>query len=205
MSIFRVTKNPDNPYVMINKVFLNDVLLSWKAKGLLTYLLSLPDDWQIYETELTKHSKDGKDSTKTTIKELIDNGYIERLDRVRDDKGRLSSYNYNVYETNNNHNGLSYVGLSNVGKPDTTNNNLTYNNKNNNLHHSENDGYLYNCLKKYTIERFDKTLRNTRNIIDIECLEDMEYEEVKEFLDDNIQSYDQCNLDYISTIQYRAI
>ena len=74
-----------------------------------------------------------------------------------------------------------------------------------NLHHFSNDGYLYNYLKKYTLERFDKTLRNTRNIIDIECLEDMEYEEVKEFLDDNIQTYDQCNLDYISTIQYRAM
>ena len=80
------------PICNINK--LKDTNLSWKAKGLLAYLLSLPDDWQIYESEIVKHAKDGIDSTRTAIKELIDAGYIERQ-RVRDEKGRLST----VYES----------------------------------------------------------------------------------------------------------
>ena len=204
MSTFRVMKNPDNPYVMINKVFLNDEHLSWKAKGLLTYLLSLPDDWQIYETELTKHSKDGKDSTKTTIKELIDNGYIERLDRVRDSKGRLSSYNYNVYETNNNHNGLSYVGMSNVGKADTSNNNLTYNDDNNILLDCTNRGVISKVIE-YIESRTDEPMRKCYAPIDLSAFDDVDWEDIETFLDDNIQTYDQCNLDYIATIQYRLM
>ena len=49
---------------MINKEMAQDKTLSWKARGLLLYLLSLPDDWNIYESELIKHATDGRDSTK---------------------------------------------------------------------------------------------------------------------------------------------
>ena len=120
-SMFRVSKDKDNPYVMINKEFLNDINLSLKAKGLLTYLLSLPDDWQIYESELVQHHKDGRDSLKSAIKELMNNHYIKRS-RIRDNEGHLKCYEYRVYETSY-HNGLSNVGETNIGKSVTTNNN----------------------------------------------------------------------------------
>lgn len=51
MAIFRVYKESGN-FVTVNKDFIHDPNLSWKAKGILLYLLSRPDDWQIYETEL---------------------------------------------------------------------------------------------------------------------------------------------------------
>lgn len=117
-SIFRVQKNKDNPYVMLNKEFLNNQDLSLKAKGLLAYLLSLPDDWQIYESEIVKHHSDGKDSLRSAIKELIDSGYILR-ERIRNEKGQLQGSNYLVYEV------PTYSGKSNIGKPATTNNNIT--------------------------------------------------------------------------------
>ena len=127
--IFRVIKDAKNPYVMINKEFLNDNELSLKAKGLLTYLLSLPDDWKIYESELIKHHKDGTSAIKSAIKELLDNNYISRK-RLRNDKGQLAYYEYEVYE--NNHMRLSNVGLSNVGKSTPSNKELELYNKDTN-------------------------------------------------------------------------
>ena len=96
-SIFRVQKDKENPYVMINKQFVNDATLTMKAKGLLTFLLSLPDDWKVYEDEIVKHFKDGKASVRSAIKELISTGYIER-ERIRNSIGQLNGYNYYVYE-----------------------------------------------------------------------------------------------------------
>lgn len=95
--MIRVQKR-ETPYVMIDKTGLQDTRLSWKAKGLLCYLLSLPDDWQIYQAELTSHSKDGLDSTRAGIQELMKYGYIERV-RDRNEKGQLTEYIYQVYET----------------------------------------------------------------------------------------------------------
>ena len=92
-SIFRVEKNKDNPYIIMNKTILNDNQISWKAKGILAYLLSLPDDWQIYESEVASHSSDGLDSLSSGIKELIEQGYINR-ERKRNDNGQLKGYEY---------------------------------------------------------------------------------------------------------------
>lgn len=125
MGIYRVVKDKENPYVMVNKSFVNDKSLSWKAKGILLYLLSKPDDWKIYESDIIKNSSDGRDSVRSGIKELIEAGYIERTLR-QDVKGRLMGYEYCVYEVST-VDGKTDNGLSDNGKPDTTNNELTNN------------------------------------------------------------------------------
>lgn len=139
MSMFRIQKNKDNPYVILNKGFLNNPKLSAKAKGLLAYLLSLPDDWQIYENELVKHFKDGRDSLRSGIQELVKEGYIERV-RMRNDDGTLGAYEYSVYEDLNHigksnigksNIGESNIGKSNIGKSNTTNNKKINNKKTN--------------------------------------------------------------------------
>lgn len=139
MATYRVKKESGN-FVTIHKGFIQDSNLSWKAKGLLLYLLSRPDDWQIYETELIKHTSDGLSSLKSGIKELEKTGYIERK-RKRDDKGRLKEYEYEVFEQpyhmRNSYVGKTNVGNSNVGKTyvgksHTTNNNSTNNDLTNN-------------------------------------------------------------------------
>ena len=134
-TIFRVEKNKDNPYVMINKTMLDDNRLSWKAKGILSYLLSMPDDWQVYESEIQKHASDGIDSLSSGIKELIDKGYIKR-ERKRNEQGHLKGYEYVIYEVSTESGlskvGLSKVGLSKNGKSKTTNNDLTNNDSTNN-------------------------------------------------------------------------
>lgn len=129
MAVFRVYKESGN-FVTVHKSFIHDDNLSWKAKGILLYLLSRPDDWRIYETELNKHSSDGRDSLRTGIKELEEAGYIHRT-RKRNEKGQLREYEYQVFEQTNQI-GKSNVGKSNVGKSNTTNNNNTNNNNTNN-------------------------------------------------------------------------
>ena len=85
------------PFVQIDKRALQDIRLSWKCKGLLSYLLSLPDNWQIYITELSKHSKCGRAATTSAMKELIKYGYIKRIE-VRNEKGHFKGFDYTVYD-----------------------------------------------------------------------------------------------------------
>jgi DnaD/phage-associated family protein len=96
MAIFRVRKTKDNPYIMINKFGIYDNRLSYKAKGILVYLLSRPDNWIFYEDEIVSHSSDGKDSVRSGIKELINYGYITR--QKKREAGKFAGYEYIVYE-----------------------------------------------------------------------------------------------------------
>lgn len=95
--IIRTKKNRDNPYALIDKTFTEDTRLSWKAKGLLAYLLTRPDDWTIMVKDLIKRSKDGRDSVYAGLRELEKYGYLERRVR-RDEKGRIIEWESIVYE-----------------------------------------------------------------------------------------------------------
>lgn len=95
-TIIRTSKR-ENPYVMIDKYGLNDERLSWKAKGLLAYLLSKPDDWQVYESDLIKRAADGRDAVRTGLRELEKYGYLSRR-QVRGESGSFGHMEYTVYE-----------------------------------------------------------------------------------------------------------
>ena len=97
MSIIRVSKNKENPYLIMNKTCLNDNRLSLKAKGLLCYLLSKPDNWYVSTYDLIKNNSNGIESIRSTIKELIKFGYMEKH-QFRNHNGRYYHYNYLVYE-----------------------------------------------------------------------------------------------------------
>ncbi|MGG1480466.1 hypothetical protein ABE402_05950 [Bacillus smithii] len=85
-NIIRVKKQSN--YVVMNKTALHDPRLSWKAKGLHAYMLSMPDDWKFYDDELEKHAKNGKDALKSAIKELKQYGYMRRV-RRQNEKGKF--------------------------------------------------------------------------------------------------------------------
>ena len=122
--IHRVHKEKN--FVMLDKGFLANTNLSLKAKGLLAYVLSLPDDWVIYTEEITKHHKDGKAAVLSAFKELEEQGHVKR-ERVRDTNGQLKGYKTTVYETPLTENRLSEVGKTEVGKSSTTKNYSTKN------------------------------------------------------------------------------
>ncbi|MCU5319520.1 DnaD domain protein, partial [Bacillus cereus] len=95
MGIFRVKK--DNNYSVINNTGLKDKRLSWKAKGILAYILTLPDDWVFYREELSQHAKDGINSLRAGMQELKEYGYIRRFP-VRDEKNKIVRWETIIYE-----------------------------------------------------------------------------------------------------------
>ncbi|AJG75985.1 DnaD domain protein [Bacillus thuringiensis] len=95
MATFRVNK--DKNYTTINNTGLKDKRLSWKAKGILAYILTLPDDWVFYREELSRHAKDGLDSLRAGMKELKEYGYLKRFP-VRDDNNKIIKWETIIYE-----------------------------------------------------------------------------------------------------------
>ncbi len=94
MPIVREEKT-DNYTVMCN-YHLRDTKLSMKARGLLSVVLSLPDDWDFSLAGLAVISKEGKDSLRTALKELEDNGYLVRV-RKRN-RGLIADMEYTFFE-----------------------------------------------------------------------------------------------------------
>ena len=95
MAVFRIDKTKD--YTVMANHHLRNKELSLKAKGLLSLMLSLPDDWDYTTKGLAMICKDGVDSICSTVRELESAGYIQRR-RVRDDHGRLGEIEYTILE-----------------------------------------------------------------------------------------------------------
>lgn len=96
MAVFRVEKN--HSYTIMANHHLRDERLSLKSKGLLSLILSLPDDWRISIEGMTQFSADGKDAIRSAIRELTDAGYITRA-QTHSEAGTFSGYDYIVHET----------------------------------------------------------------------------------------------------------
>lgn len=95
MSVYRRHKRTDFS-VIDNHVF-KDKELTLKAKGLLTTILSLPEDWKYSIEGLASLCADGTTSVTSALNELIDRGYITRTQSV-DESGRFNGYIYDIYE-----------------------------------------------------------------------------------------------------------
>ena len=95
MAVFRVEKTRD--YTVMANHHLRNMALSLKAKGLLSLMLSLPEDWDYTTRGLSRICRDGVDSICATVKELEDAGYIIR-ERIRNSNGQLGSIEYTILE-----------------------------------------------------------------------------------------------------------
>lgn len=95
MAIIRVVH--DSGYTCISNNMLRDANLSWKAKGLLAYMLTCKDDWDFNVEGLSHFSVDGYTATNTALKELIQKGYVTR-EQLREN-GKIKDIIYTVYET----------------------------------------------------------------------------------------------------------
>lgn len=144
-----------------------DNSITAKAKGILLYLLSKPNEWKVYEVDIVNNMKDGRDGIRSGIKELIEQGYITRQ-LEQDDKGKFAGYSYNVYEYKENNpeykqitvdgktvdgkteNGKTDNGKTENGKSDTSNTNLS-------------NTVLSNTELKDNIVELEKTAPNNDN------------------------------------------
>ena len=72
-----VEEEDEKGYVQIENAMFQDKRISYKAKGILGYLLTKPDGWVVRMADIINHSTDGDKSTRTGIKELRQNGYLK--------------------------------------------------------------------------------------------------------------------------------
>ena len=94
-TVFRVEKSSN--YTVMSNFHMMDYTLSYKAKGILSEILSLPPTWDYTLAGLAALANDGIDSVRSGIKELENSGYVSRK-RTRDERGRMSKNEYVVYE-----------------------------------------------------------------------------------------------------------
>ena len=95
MAVFRIEKTRD--YTVMANHHLRNTKLSLKAKGPLSLMLSLPEDWDYTTKGLAKICKDGVDSICSTVNELEEHGYVIR-ERIRNAKGQLTDIQYTILE-----------------------------------------------------------------------------------------------------------
>ena len=95
MAVFRIERTRD--YTVMSNHHLRDKALSLKSKGLLSMMLSLPEDWNYTTRGLAKICKEGVDAIGGALRELESAGYIIRH-QMRDRQGRISDTEYVIYE-----------------------------------------------------------------------------------------------------------
>ena len=124
MAVFRVPKIKD--YTVMANRHLRDHTLSLKAKGLLSLMLSLPEDWDYTLRGLSSISREGLGSIGAAVRELEGGGYIERR-QIRDGKGHFMHWEYTILESPQRQNPDTGnpdlenpdTGKPDAGKPDT--------------------------------------------------------------------------------------
>jgi hypothetical protein len=156
MAFIRTIKR-ENPFSQIDRfVFESDPSISWKAKGLMGYLLTRPDNWKINFKDLVKRAKDGREAVTSGLKELQNAGYIHYY-QERTEDGKFGEWIYDVYErpefnplwrhnppfTENPHSGFTESAIPLSEMTDYSNNKVNDNNLNNN-NINNNDSFLVN-------------------------------------------------------------
>jgi hypothetical protein len=99
-TIVRVQVRTGNYSIIDNAFLASDDRLSWRAKGVLAYLLTRPDNWQVRITDIAQRGRDGRDAILSAMRELIACGYVRRA-RLRNEDGTLGPTEYVVYEAPN--------------------------------------------------------------------------------------------------------
>lgn len=166
MQVFRVEKNRN--YTTMSNYHLIDKKLSYKAKGLLSFMLSLPDTWDYSMNGLVSVSKENIGSIRTILHELEENRYLIRS-RYQNNKGQFQ-YEYSIYEypyTENPHtvipNTEEYIQINtniintkNIDKIDKQFNTITKELiKNNFIKLTDLDAYKYNNLFNKLLKKYD--------------------------------------------------
>lgn len=162
MAVIRVNKTSD--YTVISNRHFREKEMSLRAKGLLSLMLSLPDDWDYSIIGLVSLSKDGKASVMNALNELEKLGYLKRTKTV-DDKGRFTGYDYDIYEHPYSEN--PYSENPNTEKPNTekpyTENQPQLNTKESNTDSSSTESSNTQDKKKERTTSYDDILAAVEN------------------------------------------
>jgi len=94
--LIRLEHRCDERFKTIDLTIIEDITISWKAKGLHTYLISRPPGWKLWHEDLVKRSTDGKASLRSATDELRASGYLKIEMLAPDEKGRFTGYKWTV-------------------------------------------------------------------------------------------------------------
>lgn len=168
--VFRINKTKN--YTVMSNYHLQDKNLSFKAKGLLSCMLSLPDDWNYSVRGLASISKEGIKAINSILKELEENYYLKR-ERKQENNGRFY-YEYNIYETPYTQKGITDKGLTLNGTQINTN---IINNNNKDKIDKAFNPITNELIKRNFIEEYDLELYKYDDLF-IELLNEYEYKDV---------------------------
>ena len=156
----KIKKQYEKHYTVTDNQLIEDDRLSWKARGIFTYLWAQSDDWDFYEVEVTKHAPDGRDSLRTGLKELEKFGYLKRT--IKRDKGRFNKYDWILSDT-------PMLDFPNSEKPNSENPTLTSTKETSTNNNNGGGEELENSLQ-VVINNFQKNigLLNGKNINDLQ-------------------------------------
>ena len=170
--VFRVNKTKD--YTVMSNHHFKNKNLSLKAKGLLSLMLSLPDDWNYSIKGFVTLNKDGRDSVMAALKELESEGYIVRR-RLRNAKGQAADTEYIISETPMSDfptQDNPTLGKPKQGNPMQENPTLSNTNKSNtniikypSINHSSNSQTENSNVENY-VENFDDIISEVKEQID---------------------------------------
>lgn len=185
MSVVRVNKTKN--FTVLSNFHFKEKRMSLKAKGLLSLMLSLPDDWDYSIAGLVTLSKDGKDSVMSALAELEEFGYLTRT-RKTDKKGRFSGVEYQIFEAPQ---PVSEKSNSATAKEDNS--------------HEENptqlNTQLTNNLSNKEFKKSNKDNKDTDISLYEDILEEVEDKELRQLYKDYIEMRNTIN----SPVSQRAL
>lgn len=168
--VFRINKTKN--YTVMSNYHLQDKNLSYRAKGLLSCMLSLPDDWNYSVRGLASISKEGIKAINSMLKELEENYYLKR-ERKQENNGRFY-YEYIIYETPYTQKGITDKGATLDGTQINTN---IINNNNKDKIDKAFNPITNELIKRNFIEEYDLELYKYDDLF-IELLNEYEYKDV---------------------------
>jgi uncharacterized phage protein (TIGR02220 family) len=191
MSVFRVNK--DKNYIVMSKEHLKEKKMSLKAKGLLSQMLSLPDEWDYSIAGLVSLNKENETSIKTTLNELKQFGYLKitKLMPNQTETGRIE-YIYDIYEKkqDSEKQGVENLGVEILGveiQPVENQwllNNKELNNKKiNNKELNNKVNYIIEYLNNKINSNYKSTTKTTREKIKARLNEGFTLEDFKIVID----------------------
>ena len=193
MSVFRIEKT--NNYTVMSNYHLREREMSLKAKGLLSLMLSLPNDWDYTIEGLVTICKENETAVKSTLKELKDFGYLKIL-KVQNQKGQFE-YEYNIYEQPQSKKpevenlGVENPSVENQGQLNTNKQNTKKINTNN----------IKEKINKKNYGDFGNVLLTDDEYIKLQQLFPNDYIKRIQILDDYIQSKGKKYKDFVATLK----
>lgn len=178
-------KRKKKNYTMIDNDVIRREDLSWKAKGIMVYIFSLPDDWNINLNEVMKHATDGESAFRSGWKELKKAGYVERVP-VRDEENKkIKRWETYVYENVDMKATEPHVETQDASSTDVTKENKPSSDASDNIPYKK----VVDYLNEKTGSKYRSSTKATKRLIRARWDEGFELDDFKKVIDVKVSDW----------------